>query len=339
MKKYMLTAITIASVAFALPAIAQDDDPMPLPDAANVQIDFLRDIKPILNASCVDCHGEETQKSDYRIDSRAAAIKGGSEGAAIIPGDGAGSRLIHTVLGTDEWIGRMPSKGDLLTSEQVALLRAWIDQDVAWAGGDLAPAAASEEAGEAGEAAPTKGTVEGLSTDWVVEATHQKGPLGTWTLATDDADDDTYVSVEPNHVVSSTYNLLWTAKQQFKNGKLSVKLKSNTGEEDQGGGLIWRAKDKDNYYVARFNPLEDNFRFYRVKEGKREAIVGADYKVEHGKWTTLTVLQDGNSFTAYLDAEKLLEATDDTFTEVGGIGYWTKADAATSFSEIEVFEE
>jgi hypothetical protein len=335
MKKYMLTGLTVACAAIALPAIAQDDDPMPLPEAANVQVDFLRDIKPILEASCLDCHNEEDEKSDYRMDSRAAAIKGGSEGAAIIPGDGAGSRLIHTVLGTDEWIGRMPSKGDLLTSEQVALLRAWIDQDVVWAGGDLAAAAATEEAGEA---APTKGTVEGLAVDWVVEATHQDGPLGTWTLAVD-AGDDTYVSVEPNHEVSSTYNLLWTAKQQFKNGKISVKLKSNTGEEDQGGGLIWRAKDKDNYYVARFNPLEDNFRFYRVKEGKREAIVGADYKVEHGKWTTLTVLQDGNSFTGYLNSEKLFEATDDTFTEAGGIGYWTKADAATSFSEIEVFEE
>ena len=337
MTKYVVSGFILAWCIVTVPVNAQDDDPMPLPEPAAVKIDFLRDIKPILIESCSECHAAGKKKSKYQMDTRELAIKGGAEGTAIVPGDSAHSRFIHVLIGTDEWIERMPSEGDLLTSDQVALMRAWIDQDVPWAGGELIIEGATSE-GEA-DAGPAQAKVVGMSPDWVVEATHQEGPLATWVNIPpigNSGASPTRALIQPNHNVGGTYNLLWTADKQFKDGTLTVKLKSLSGEEDQGGGLMWRAQDKDNYYVARFNPLEDNFRFYRVKDGKREAIEGAEYKVEPTQWTTLTIEQHGKKFTGYLDGKKLIEATDATFTEAGGIGYWTKADAATAFTEIQV---
>jgi hypothetical protein len=104
-----------------------------LPPPANVKIDFVRDIKPILDESCIRCHGPEKPKSRFRLDDRDAALKGGREGVDIIPGNSAESPLIRYVTGQDPDIMMPPSgKGQPLTSNQIALLRAWIDQGVAW---------------------------------------------------------------------------------------------------------------------------------------------------------------------------------------------------------------
>ena len=338
MTKYIVSALIIACCIIALPVNAQDDDPMPLPEPAQIQVDYLRDIQPIFVESCYTCHGGKKHKSDFTLNTRDLAIAGGAEGTAIIPGDSANSRFIHVLIGTDEFIGRMPSKGDLLTSDQVALMRAWIDQDVPWLEGEIVDAAPTPSEGST-DIGPTQASVVGMSDDWIVEATHQEGPLATWVNIPpigNSGASPTRALIQPNHDTSGTYNLLWTAAKQFKDGTLTVNLKSLSGEEDQGGGLIWRAQDKDNYYVARFNPLEDNFRFYRVKDGKREAIEGAEYSVDPTAWTTLAIEQQGDKFTGYLDGKKLIEATDATFTAAGGIGYWTKADAATAFTDIQV---
>ena len=104
-----------------------------LPPATARAVDFVKDIEPIFAKSCQSCHGAEKQKSEYRLDSRAAALKGGENYTpAIKPGDSAGSPLIHLVahLVPD---AKMPAKGDPLTAGQIGLLRAWIDQGARWA--------------------------------------------------------------------------------------------------------------------------------------------------------------------------------------------------------------
>ena len=111
---------------------AADVDVSKLLPAAARPVDFARDIQPIFTASCLKCHGAEKQKGEYRLDSKAAALKGGENYTpAIKPGDSAGSPLIHLVahLVPD---AKMPAKGDPLTAEQIGLLRAWIDQGAAW---------------------------------------------------------------------------------------------------------------------------------------------------------------------------------------------------------------
>src|SRR4051794_18437257 len=99
-----------------------------LPPAAERPIDFAKDVQPILAERCYECHGEKKQKSDFRLDDRANAMKGGEVGKApIVVGKSAESPLILRVSGTnpDEV---MPPKGEKLSEAQVGILRAWIDQ-------------------------------------------------------------------------------------------------------------------------------------------------------------------------------------------------------------------
>jgi hypothetical protein len=104
-----------------------------LPPAATNVIIFDQHVRPIFEQSCFRCHGPERPKSNYRLDTREAALKGGDNGIAIIPAKSAESPLIHYVAGLNEEMLMPPKgKGEPLTAEEVALLRAWIDQGVPW---------------------------------------------------------------------------------------------------------------------------------------------------------------------------------------------------------------
>jgi hypothetical protein len=116
---------------------------------------------------------------------------------------------------------------------------------------------------------------------------------------------------------------------------LSVELKAVAGKLDQGGGLIWRAKDRNNYYVARYNPLEDNYRVYKVERGKRTMFQNADIPHTPG-WHTLRVRIRGNHFECFYDGKKYLDGNDATFPEPGMIGLWTKADAQSYFDNLQL---
>jgi mono/diheme cytochrome c family protein len=106
-----------------------------LPPASTNRIEFVRDIQPILETSCLRCHGPEKPKSGFRMDSREAVLKGGAIGKSVLPGDSANSLLIHYVAGLVEDMEMPPTgKGDPLTPAQIATLRAWIDQDLPWGG-------------------------------------------------------------------------------------------------------------------------------------------------------------------------------------------------------------
>lgn len=178
-----------------------------------------------------------------------------------------------------------------------------------------------------------------LPEGWKVEATNQKGPLATWEVIEDEtapSGNKVLALTSPNHDFGGTFNLCWTDKINFENGEIEVMFKANTGEEDEGGGVIWRAQDKGNYYISRYNPLENNFRIYYVKDEARKILASARVKLPAGKWHELKIVQDGKHITGYLNDEKLLEVDDETFTKPGGVGLWTKADAVTSFDDFEV---
>jgi hypothetical protein len=118
---------------------------------------------------------------------------------------------------------------------------------------------------------------------------------------------------------------------------LSVKFKAIAGNDDQAGGLVWRARDKNNYYVARYNPLENNFRVYKVEDGQRSMFKTADIAATPG-WHTLRVTMRGDKIECFYDDKKYLEASDRTFMEAGKIGLWSKADAQTYFDDVEINE-
>jgi hypothetical protein len=134
----------------------------------------------------------------------------------------------------------------------------------------------------------------------------------------------------------SCYNLLVFDKYAYQNFKASVKIKAVSGEEDQGGGLVWRYVDKDNYYIARYNPLENNFRFYKVVNGNRKQLKSIDSEIKSGEWFTMTVEMNGNNISCSLDGNKMIETSDDTFNSAGQIGFWTKADAVTFFDDLDI---
>jgi hypothetical protein len=131
-------------------------------------------------------------------------------------------------------------------------------------------------------------------------------------------------------------------KQKLQDGFAEVKIKPISGKEDQAGGLVWRFKNANNYYVARANALEGNVVLYKTVEGKRSSLqvkgrmfgYGVDTKVPKGKWTTLRVEFAGNLFTVLLDGKKLFEVEDDTFKDGGAVGLWTKADSVTLFDDL-----
>ena len=104
-----------------------------LPAAAQRSVDFVKDVQPIFQAKCVSCHGAEEQEGGFRVDVGALALDGGDSGKAILPGNSAKSSLVLRIagLGDDE---RMPpeDEGTPLTADEVAIVRAWIDQGADW---------------------------------------------------------------------------------------------------------------------------------------------------------------------------------------------------------------
>src|SRR5437762_8680127 len=129
------TRLSIVAALLAwLPLIEQTATAAPdkLPPPPSRQVDFIRDIQPLLTNSCYECHRAEKQKGGLRLDQKAAALKGGDSGPALVPGKSAESLLIQAVTGTKEDLARMPKKRDPLTDEQIGLLRAWIEQGAVW---------------------------------------------------------------------------------------------------------------------------------------------------------------------------------------------------------------
>jgi hypothetical protein len=178
-----------------------------------------------------------------------------------------------------------------------------------------------------------------IPSGWKIEATNPKGPLATWQVIEDSTAPSgakALALTSPNHTFGGAFNLCWTPTISFLDGTIEVGFKANTGEEDQGGGVIWRAQDQDNYYIARFNPLEDNFRIYSVRDGARKTLASVRIALPAGQWHTLKIVQNGNHFEGYLNGKKLLEGTNDLFKKAGGVGLWTKADAVTSFDDFTV---
>lgn len=116
-----------------------------LPEPVNRPVDFAKDVQPIFTAHCIKCHGAEKPKAQFRVDLRTNLVAGGDSGEpGIAIGKSAESHLIKLVAEVVK--GEvMPPKGKALTDEQVAILRAWIDQGAKWSegipGGDLPDAA------------------------------------------------------------------------------------------------------------------------------------------------------------------------------------------------------
>lgn len=135
------------------------------------------------------------------------------------------------------------------------------------------------------------------------------------------------------------FNLCVANDTSFQDVDLALSFKAIAGKEDQGGGPVWRYQDAKNYYVARMNPLEDNFRVYKVVDGKRMQLGSADIKAAAGKWHTIRIVHSGSRIQCYLNGQEHLHITDEAIAQAGKIGLWTKADAQTRFAGIKVSDK
>ena len=152
-----------------------------------------------------------------------------------------------------------------------------------------------------------------------------------WTVVADNS-----APSKPNVLKQSgeaTYPVCLKDDPALKDGFVEVKFKPVAGKEDQAGGVVWRAQDADNYYVARANALEDNVCIYHTIKGRRTEKKRVEMKVASGTWHTLRVEFQGRHFKVMLDGKPALEWDDDTFKDAGKVGVWTKADSVTLFDD------
>jgi Laminin G domain len=164
-------------------------------------------------------------------------------------------------------------------------------------------------------------------TGWT--ATQTGSGSAKWSVEKDDS-----APSKPNVLKQSgqaTFPVCFKNDTSLKDGFVEVKFKPVAGKEDQAGGVIWRVRDANNYYIARANALEDNVTIYHTINGSRVAFKNINTKVTSGAWHTLRVDFAGNNFTVTFDGNKVIEANDESFKEAGKVGVWTKADSVTLF--------
>lgn len=134
-------------------------------------------------------------------------------------------------------------------------------------------------------------------------------------------------------------------KVDVKDGDLSVKMKPVSGREDRAGGLVWRYRDPNNYYLVRANALENNIVLYRVQDGKPVVMTpkgtppktyGVKHTVPPNQWSLLKVQFRGPLFSIYFNHRRLFQVVDNTFRQPGKVGLWTEADSVTYFDDFRV---
>src|SRR3954471_16250609 len=132
---------------------------------------------------------------------------------------------------------------------------------------------------------------------------------------------------------SATFPWCVRGDEKLTDGSVETKFKPLSGKEDQAGGVVWRWKDGDNYYVARANALENNVSLYYTARGIRKTLKYVDAPVAAGQWHTLRVEFAGTKIAVSLDGKRYIDFTDNHIAGTGALGVWTKADSVTAFGD------
>jgi hypothetical protein len=129
----------------------------------------------------------------------------------------------------------------------------------------------------------------------------------------------------------------WTVKKDTKigDGYVQVKFKALSGKRDQAGGVVWRWKDGNTYYVARANALENNVSLYYTEKGRRNTLKYVDAPVALNAWHTLRVEFRNKHIRVLLNGRAYIEMEDAHIAGDGAVGLWTKADSVTLFDDFE----
>jgi hypothetical protein len=170
---------------------------------------------------------------------------------------------------------------------------------------------------------------------WTLTMTGRGTPK--WTIERDDTAPSKGQVLKQSG--TATFPLALRDETSLKDGFVEVMVKPISGSEDRAGGLVWRAKDANNYYVVRANALEDNVVLYKTVNGARSSLdivgrkggYGVQIAVPPKRWHSLRVEFVAARFKVIFNGAPLFDVEDLTFTERGMVGLWTKADSVTSF--------
>jgi hypothetical protein len=193
---------------------------------------------------------------------------------------------------------------------------------------------------------PTALLSQGERREWNFEADRigstPKGftsETGEWRIDIDStAPSGLHVLAQQARSSRSSFNVCLNEDTLYTHLDISVRIKAVTGKIDQGGGLIWRARDEKNYYVAWLNPLDNSYQVCVVENGHIVDLQTATVE-DIGGWRTLAVSVTADRIECYLDGKKYIDVKDATFREPGKIGLWTRSDAQTYFDNLVVAEK
>lgn len=190
-----------------------------------------------------------------------------------------------------------------------------------------------------------EGEIDSLPAGFTEALTGGGGPVQWRLQEADGAPSGTKVVAQlSDDRTNSRYPHLVLDDFEAKNVDLSVRFKTVSGQVDASGGLVFRYQDKDNFYVVRANSLEDNVVAYKTENGRRSSIgvgsnvdaYGVNEDVPHQQWNTLRVIMEDNLIEVFMNGRKLFEVENETFSEAGTVGLWTKADAVTQFDDLTI---
>lgn len=170
------------------------------------------------------------------------------------------------------------------------------------------------------------GEIGKLPADWTAATS-------TWMIVTDGTN---RAMKQAGKNEGDRFNICVQNKLNYQNLEMEVRIKALEGKEDQGGGLVWRYRDAKNYYITRANPLENNFRVYKVVNGNRRQMESVTLKMKTGEWYTIKVVTNGSCIDCYYNGQKLLSHSDETFPKAGLVGFWSKADAVSLFDDLKI---
>jgi alanine dehydrogenase len=174
--------------------------------------------------------------------------------------------------------------------------------------------------------AATRGS---LPAGWECGVTGKGAPR--WSVETD----STAPSAPQVLQQSGSGTFPWCVRKDssLADGYVEVKFKPMRGREDQAGGVVWRWKDANNYYVARANALENNVSLYYTQNGRRNTLKYVDAPVPLNAWHTLRAEFSGTRIRVALNGKVYIELDDAHIKSSGAVGVWTKADSVTAFDD------
>ncbi len=181
----------------------------------------------------------------------------------------------------------------------------------------------SSEAGKLPPDFSTALTGGGGPVSWVVRE-DSTASNGNKVLVQESSDDTSY-----------RFPLCIYQKTVARDVAVEVNYKAVSGKVDQAGGIVLRYTP-ENYYIARANALEDNIDLFKTVRGKRSKIEEVPIKVTGGAWHTLRFEARGSHLKVAFDGKVVIETDDETFSNPGKVGLWTKADSVSAFANLKI---